>query len=139
MRVSFLSARVTQRHVRTPRTGFTLIELLVVVAIIAILAAILLPALSAAKAKSQGIFCLNNTRQLGLAWILYADENSGRLAYNLGGDAKTRAVADRTNINWVNNIMTWETNDDNINPLTITEASLGPYTKSIRIYRCPSD
>src|SRR6058998_710840 len=87
----------------TRQRAFTLIELLVVVAIISILAAILLPALRRAKAKAQGTFCLNNTRQLGLAWIVYADEHSGRLAYNLGGDAKSRTVAERTNINWVNN------------------------------------
>jgi prepilin-type N-terminal cleavage/methylation domain-containing protein len=57
--------------------GFTLIELLMVIAIIAILAAILLPALSKTRERAHGIFCLNNTRQLTLAWQIYADDQEG--------------------------------------------------------------
>src|SRR5579872_1053054 len=85
------------RPIRTsaPKSGaaFTLVELLVVIAIIAILASLILPALSRAKARAQGNFCLNNTHQLTLAWMIYADEHNGRLAYNLGQSARITTTA----------------------------------------------
>lgn len=58
--------------------AFTLIELLVVIAIIAVLMAILMPALQRAREQGQREACLNNTKQLALAWILYADEHLGQ-------------------------------------------------------------
>ena len=73
-----------------------MIELLVVIAIIAILAALLLPALARSKQKTQGIYCMNNTKQIMLAWHMYADDNNGHLVYNHdGNNAGKDATASR--------------------------------------------
>jgi prepilin-type N-terminal cleavage/methylation domain-containing protein len=67
--------------VRTFHKAFTLLELLIVIAVIAILAALLLPVLSSAKEKGRRTACLNNLRQLGLASVMYADDDpKGTLA-----------------------------------------------------------
>ncbi len=111
-------------------------ELLTVVAIIAILSALLLPALSNARTRAEGMSCLNNTRQLVQAWQFYAEDHGGLLPYNLSMNGSSF----RTNINWVNNVMTWDLSSDNTNPATITGASLGPFIGGVTgIFHCPAD
>jgi prepilin-type N-terminal cleavage/methylation domain-containing protein/prepilin-type processing-associated H-X9-DG protein len=70
---------MTTDSTKSPRSAFTLIELLVVIAIIAILAAMLLPALARAKLKATEASCLNNQKQLGLAFTMYVNDNNGKL------------------------------------------------------------
>ena len=109
-----------------PSTAFTLIELLVVIAIIAILAAMLLPALTKAKQKAHGIYCMNNTRQVTVGWILYTSDHE---------DSLMRAQP-------VKGGMDWTLNSENTNAALLIDPAQSPlaaYVKSSAVWKCPAD
>ena len=145
MRIRFAARRratlgwcVTRGVRRRRGHAFTLIELLVVIAIISILAALLLPVLDKAKFRAQSLQCMNNHRQLCLAWRMYSDDTQDRLLYasEYPPDPSTYSGA------WITGTLNpGRPDQDDWDPeLTIKQSPMWPYCgKHLDIWKCPSD
>jgi len=116
--------------------AFTLIELLVVIAIIAILAAMLLPVLSRAKTKAQGIQCMSNLKQLQLAWHVYALDNHEQVPTS-GYKSPVEPTA------WVDGWLDFNpANRDNTNTAALKDPNRSKFAyvlKEVGVYKCPAD
>ncbi len=134
---------------RRQRRGFTLIELLVVIAIIAILAGMLLPSLAKAKSKATGIACLNNSKQLMIAWQMYVNDNRDLLPTAVHGGWASDPEGSSATLRrlglmpMISGWQTWDTSRHNTNIQYLVDerfASLGPYiAKSPSVFKCPAD
>ena len=126
---------------RRKTAGFTLIELLVVIAIIAVLLAILMPALHRVREQGRRAVCLNNLKQLALAWIMYADENNDKIASGAGGvDRTVDGKPERPWVGrcWASDYQSGGQMSESMQKTEIKNGTLWPYVKETKLYRCPT-
>lgn len=124
--------------------GFTLIELLVVIAIIAILASMLLPSLSRAKSKAQGIACANHLKQLATAAHLYATDFQDAWPLNNAGDPQLNLANPPANYRakvWAEGREGSNLTDEKSAEGMVSDrvSLLAPFLKSKGVFRCPGD
>ncbi len=129
--------------VQSSVAAFNLLELAVVVAVLALISCVLAPALARTGPNSAAFQCLNNLRQLGGAWIMYADDNRGKLVYNRDGGAAGLTSADAS---WVTGWLDFTSSPANTNTAMLVNhalypygAFLGPYLKNPKPFKCPAD
>ncbi|MHC4190821.1 MAG: type II secretion system protein [Planctomycetota bacterium] len=127
------------------RNGFTLIELLVVIAIIAVLMAILMPALNIVREQARGVACMSNQKTMGLAYVMYADDNESKMCGGMARYAPTNGIPP-----WVMPPLDYQ-GDGSYNQMPsgsvtleqrhngLREGVLFPYIKEIGAYHCPGD
>jgi len=120
--------RYAPAHRRAP--AFTLIELLVVIAVIAVLMAILMPALNRAREQGKRVSCMNNLRQLMLAWSMYADDHSEKIV-----SGKTGSGVDNA---WVVFVNPNTNSTEEQKRQGLRDGALFPYVKEEKLYKCPT-
>lgn len=125
--------------------AFTLVDLLAIIAVLAIGFALLTPALARTQPNSKTFQCLNNLRQLGRAWLMYADDNNERTVgiYHGSSALGGSAASDPTKAPWALGWQDWTTSRDNTNVLFVTDdrySKLAKYLNhSLTVFKCPSD
>ncbi len=125
---------ITRPQRQTSDAAFTLTELLVILGTLALLAVMLAPALAAPKPNSKTAQCLNNQRQLAVAWLMYTSDNADSLV---------------PAINWINtstiapgSFMDWTSSPNVTNTIGLTNSAyslFASYIKTAAVYKCPAD